>query len=113
MTSRAEKLFDEVDSLQVQLRGLREQRNDLIEQQRRINFEIGHVRLLLQAKHDEFQRAIESDAARHSGADAVPRSLPTSGAVGGSFTLHALTDKGREKLPEIEAMLAPLLGKLQ
>jgi hypothetical protein len=53
----------------------------------------------------------ESAARTPSGADADLRAhtLPVSPG-GGFFTLHALTPQGEAKLPEIEALLAPLLG---
>ena len=52
----------------------------------------------------------ESAARTPSGADADLRAhtLPVSPG-GGSFTLNALTDKGRERPPLIEQMLAPFL----
>lgn len=111
MTSDAEKLFDEIDSLQVRLRGLREVRKDLEDKLNNIALEIGEVRLQLVAKNDRFQQITQSAVSTPSDADADLRAhtLPVSPG-GGSFTLHALTPRGEAKLPEIEALLAPLLG---
>ena len=110
MTSPAEKLFDEIDSLQVKVRGLRECRRDLIEQASRLDFEIGAALLELQARLDAFKVITESVADSIPGADAGPGLAPPCETRGGSFTLQALTQKGRERLPEIQRILAPLLN---
>lgn len=56
----------------------------------------------------------ESAAGSVPSADADPRRRPDTAVAGGSFTLYPLTDKGRERLPEIERLLAPLLkGEIQ
>lgn len=114
MISDAEKRFDELDALYVKLRGLREVRRDLVEQTSRLDIEIGEVRLRLTQKHDAFQRlddaSIQSAASPVPGADTDPRPRPVPAAGGGSFTLRALTPRGEQTLPELQRLLAPLLG---
>lgn len=107
MTSPAEKLFDEIDSLMVRLSGLREMRKEKLESIQKLDLEIGQVRLLLQAKHAEFERVTESVAARSSPDSSS--ALPAPSGVADGFKLRALTPRGREKLPEIERMFARLL----
>jgi hypothetical protein len=68
MTSDAEKLFDEIDSLQVKLRGLREVRKDLEDKLNDVALEIGEVRLQLVAKSDRFHQITEPVACTPSGA---------------------------------------------
>jgi hypothetical protein len=58
-TSDAEKLFDEIDSLQVRLRSLREVRKDLETKLNEVALEIGEVRLQLVAKNDRFLQITE------------------------------------------------------
>ena len=111
MTSDAEKLFDEIDSLMVRLSGLREVRKDLEEKLNEVALEIGEVRLQLVAKNDRFQQITELAAGTVPGANADPGLTTPCETRGGFFTLRALTPRGEAKLPEIEALLAPLLGK--
>lgn len=108
MTSSAEKLFDEIDSLQVKVRGLRECRRDLIEQASRLDFEIGAALMELQSRLDAFKVITESAAVLASADSAL--AAPNVPGLAGGFTLTPLTEKGRERLPEIERMLAPLLN---
>jgi chromosome segregation ATPase len=60
MTSDAEKLFDEIEALQIQLRSLREVRQDLQHNLQQVDLEIGQVRLRLVAKGEQFNRLTES-----------------------------------------------------
>jgi uncharacterized coiled-coil DUF342 family protein len=91
MTSDAEKLFDEIDSLRVRLQGLREMRKDLETKLNEIALEIGEVRLQLVARNDRFQQITESVAGTVPGPDADPRTrkLPAS-PVGGFLTSEKL-----------------------
>jgi hypothetical protein len=113
MTSDAEKLFDEIDALQVKLRGLREVKKDLLEKLNELALEIGEVRLQLVAKNDRFQQVTESAAVigPRPGSDPHAHTGPVSRA--GTFSLTPLIERGRERLPEIERLLAPLLGDRQ
>lgn len=57
------------------------------------------------------QQLTESAARTPSGADGDPQAhmLPVSPA-GASFTLHALTERGRERLPDIERLMSQMFG---
>lgn len=109
MTSDADKLFDAIDALQVKLRGLREMRNDLLEQASRLDFEIGEVRMRLMKSYDAFQRldnaSIQSVAGPVPSAAVDPQAHTSPVSPGGGFSLIAMTDRGATALESIQARL--------
>jgi len=101
-------MSDHLEHLLVQLQIARDDRKLLMKRVGQSDVRIGE--LLLQIEQAIRPVRAESVARTPSGADADPQAhAPPVSPAGGFFTLHALTPRGRAKLPEIEALLAPLL----
>lgn len=102
-------MSDHLEHLLVQLQIARDDRALLMKRVAQSDVRIGE--LLLQIEQAIRPVRPESAAAPAHGADGDPELTTPCETRGGSFTLHAFSPRGKAALPEIEAMLAPLLDR--